>query len=367
MKITAIRVYRALLPIAGGGYAWANGKSIADADCTIVCLETDAGIAGWGETTPLGAFYLPSYPEGVRSGVRELAPHLIGCDPTRIGSINRLMDFRLRGHDYAKSAIDVACWDILGKQAGLPVHALLGGRQMDAMPMYWSVSQAEPDEMRAIVARRRQQGYRQFQIKVGTGVAIDIARIRAVAGEVRDDERLLVDANTGWRRDDALRVAQATSGFSYYLEQPCDRYEDCLSVRRRVPQPIKLDESLQSVADVQQALADDAMDIACIKISKLGGLTKSKLARDLCAANGIAMTVEDVWGSDIVTAALAHLAVSTPPEALLNTTDLHNYHDDHIATGAPTIEGGSLFVSDRPGLGVEPDPSALGEPVAVYD
>ena len=79
------------------------------------------------------------------------------------------------------------------------------------------------------------------------------------------------------------------------------------------------------------------------------------------------MTVEDVWGSDIVTAALAHLAVSTPPDALLNTTDLHNYHEGHIATGAPTVAEGAMFVSDRPGLGVEPDLATLGAPLAVYD
>jgi L-alanine-DL-glutamate epimerase-like enolase superfamily enzyme len=115
-----------------------------------------------------------------------------------------------------------------------------------------------------------------------------------------------------------------------------------------------------------RAHGDDAMDVACIKISKMGGLTKARFGRDFCAVAGIPMCVEDVWGGDVVAAALAHLAASTPPDALLNTTDLHNYNALHFAAGAPLADGGKLYVSDEPGLGVTPDESVLGEPVAVY-
>jgi L-alanine-DL-glutamate epimerase-like enolase superfamily enzyme len=140
-----------------------------------------------------------------------------------------------------------------------------------------------------------------------------------------------------------------------------------VSVRRRAPQTFKLDESLQSPQDIAQALQDDAVDVACIKITKMGGLSKSRFARDICAANGIPMTVEDVWGAEIVTAALGHLAISTPPEAMLNTTDLHNYNEVHIASGAPVPASGELIVSDAPGLGIEPDLDVLGEPVGVIE
>ncbi len=194
----------------------------------------------------------------------------------------------------------------------------------------------------------------------------DIKRIRAVVEAKQDNEIVLCDANTGWRRDEALRVAQGTSDLDYIYEQPCELYSDCLSVRRRATQLFKLDESLQTEADLLQALEDDAMDVACIKISKMGGLSRSRLARDLCAASGIPMTVEDVWGGDIVTAALAHLAVSTRPEFLLNTTDLHNYQTTHFADGAPHVKSGKLLVGDAPGLGVEPDEQRLGAPCATY-
>ena len=355
------------LPIEGGGYTWAKDRRLDVADTPMVRLDTDEGLTGWGEVCPLGANYLPSFPEGARAGIRALSRHLLGLDPTCIGAVNAVMDEELRGHLYVKSPIDVACHDILGKAAGLPVHALLGGRQNGAMPMYRSISQAAPEDMLADAERHRDEGYPQIQLKVGGDPETDIERIRAVVGSRRPAEIVLCDGNTGWRRDEALKVAAATADLDYILEQPCERYDDCLSVRRRTAQRFKLDETLQTADDLLRAHRDDAMDVVCIKISKLGGLTKSRFARDYCAAAGIPMTVEDVWGAEIVTAALAHLAVSTPPGALLNTTDLHNYNTVHLARGAPTSQGGHLRVGDEPGLGVTPDENVLGEPVAVYE
>ena len=366
MKITGITVYQVDLPYVGGNYGWAKGYSVSVADSTVVRLDTDEGVTGWGETCPLGAVYLPAFPEGLRVGLGVLAPHLIGLDPTAIGAVNRIMDREMPGHAYVKSAVDIACHDILGKTAGLPIHALLGGRQNESMPMYRAVPQDDPGAMQAAVESLREEGYGQFQLKVGGEPEQDIARIRAVVGALRPGETLLCDGNTGWRRDEALKVAAATQGLDYILEQPCLRYDDCLAVRRRASQLFKLDESLETLDDLQRACRDDAIEVACIKVSKQGGLAKARLMRDYGAAMGLRMTVEDVWGGEIVSAALAHLAASTPPEALLNTTDLHNYNTVHLAEGAPVTRGGRLFVSDEPGLGVTPLEEALGEPVARY-
>lgn len=366
MRISAIHVYRLDLPLSGAGYTFAKGKKLTTVDTTVVRVDTDEGLSGWGETCPLGRTYLPSYPEGIRTGIGVLSAELIGQDPTRIGLINVVMDKGLEGHPYVKSAIDVACHDILGKSAGLPVHALLGGRHQDAMPMYFSLTQDDPDDMLTLAKRRWEEGYVHVQVKVGGDVARDVERIRAVVEGKGDDNLVICDANRGWRRDEAIRVAAATGDLDYVLEQPCDRYDDCLNVRRRAPQPFKLDETLKGAEEILRALHDDAMDVACIKVSKLGGLSKARFARDLCAAAGIPMCVEDVWGGDIVTAALAHLAASTPEDAFLNTTDLHNYNDLHFAAGAPTVERGRLIVSDEPGLGIEPDEDVLGIPVASY-
>src|SRR5262245_38119609 len=125
MKITRISCYRIDLPLREGSYKWSGGKSVTVFDSTIVAVETDAGVVGYGEVCPLGPFYLPAYANGVRAGIRELGPHLIGEDPTQLAKLNRRMDAALQGHAYVKSGIDMACWDILGKATGFPVCVLL--------------------------------------------------------------------------------------------------------------------------------------------------------------------------------------------------------------------------------------------------
>src|SRR4029079_18701487 len=130
--------------------------------------------------------------------MKELAPKLMGEDPTQLGRLNRTMDAALKGHPYVKSAVDVACWDILGKQAKLPVCALLGGRYGEDFHLYRAISQESPDEMAAKVAGYRTEGYRRFHLKVGGDPDTDIARIRSVSAVLQPGDRLVADANTGW-------------------------------------------------------------------------------------------------------------------------------------------------------------------------
>ena len=144
MKITRIQVYQVDLPLHEGIYQWSGGKSVAVFDSTVVALETDAGLTGHGEVCPLGPFYLPAYAEGARAGIGELGPHLIGQNPTRLGPINRLMDKALQGHPYVKSALDMACWDLLGQVSGQSVCELLGGRFGADFVLYRAISQELP-------------------------------------------------------------------------------------------------------------------------------------------------------------------------------------------------------------------------------
>ena len=118
-------------------------------DSTVVRVETDAGIVGHGEVCPLGPFYLPAYAEGVRAGLREMAPHLIGDDLRSLTKLNGVMDAALKGHAYLKSGIDIACWDMLGQFTGLPVCGLLGGRYGDVFHRYRAISQDTPEAMAA--------------------------------------------------------------------------------------------------------------------------------------------------------------------------------------------------------------------------
>ncbi|MDQ3068175.1 MAG: mandelate racemase/muconate lactonizing enzyme family protein [Acidobacteriota bacterium] len=360
MKITRVFAHRVELPLREGKYSWSGGKSVTVFDSTIVGVETDDGLIGYGEVCPLGPFYLPAYADGVRAGLRELAPHIIGADPRELAVLNQRMDAALKGHPYVKSGIDMACWDILGKATGLPVCALMGGRFGDSVRLYRAISQEDPDAMAAKVDGYRREGYTRFQLKVGGDPDTDIARIRAVNKMLQPGDRLVADANTGWTQHEAMRVVRAVRDEDVYIEQPCLTYNECVSVRRHTDHPFVLDENIDSLEMLLRGHADRAMDVVNLKISKLGGLTKTKQARDLCVSIGIAMTLEDSWGGDVTTAAIAHLAHSTPEALRFTATDFNSYVTVSTADGAPQRVDGFMRASDEPGLGIRPRADALG-------
>jgi L-alanine-DL-glutamate epimerase-like enolase superfamily enzyme len=363
VKITRIRAWQVDLPLHEGSYKWSGGNSVSVFDSTIVGVETDTGLTGYGEVCPLGPAYLPAYANGARTGIAELAPGLIGLDPLGLDALNRHMDAAMRGHPYVKSAIDIACWDLSGKAAGLPVATLMGGHDGDDFVLYRAISQEAPRAMAARVAEYRAQGYRRFQLKVGGDPDTDIDRIRAVAAKLKRGDVLIADANTGWTQHEAIRVADAVKDVDVYIEQPCLTYEQCLAVRRHTNRPFVLDEVIDGLDMVVRGAHDQAMDVINLKISKVGGLTRARQIRDLCVSLGIALTIEDTWGGDITTAAIAHLAHSTPKALLFTATDFNSYVTVSTAEGAPRRVKGRMSASRDPGLGVRPRMKVLGKPV----
>lgn len=364
MRIARIRVFRADLPMREGRYSWST-QSHEAFDTTVVLIETDDGLTGVGECCPLGPTYLPAYAQGVRAGIAELAPALIGHDPTQIERINDTMDQHLKGHPYVKSAIDMACWDLLGKVSELPLYILLGGLRQPEVSLYKVVSRADPAEMAARIKEYQAQGFKKFQVKVGENPATDILRIRSVAEEMHPGEVLNADANTGWKQHEALAVASAIkelgaqTGIRLTFEQPCLSYEECLSVRQHTDLPFVLDECMDSLFAVLRGYHDHAMDMINLKISRFGGLSRARQIRDLCVSLGLPMNIEDSWGGEITTAAIAHLAHSTPPAFQFQSSAFHEYATREIATGAPTVAHGVMIASDAPGLGVTPILDAL--------
>lgn len=363
MKITRIRAYGVTLPVKGGRYSWSKGKSVTAVDSTILRLDTDGEWSGWGEVCPLGSFYLPAFARGARAAIAEMGPHLLGLDPTGLDGINRAMDTVLKGHPYAKCAVDIACWDLAGKAAGQPVAQLLGGRFGASVPCGKAVSLAEPAHMVAEMEEHRAHGYGRFQLKVGDDAEGDIARIRTVAGALRHGELAVADANCAWTRHEAMRVARAVADADIYLEQPCERYDECLSVRRKTALPFVLDEVLQTEDDLLRALDDGAMDVVGIKLSRIGGLTKGWRFRDLCAARGVAMMFADSWGSDVMSTAIAHLAHSTPEPLRLWCGDFRTYITVTTADGGAARLKAAVAATDAPGLGLDMRLDVLGEPL----
>lgn len=375
LQISRISAYQVDLPLHESNYNWSKGNSISVFDSTVVKIETDDGITGFGECCPLGSMYLPAYAQGVRAGVKLLAPFLLGTDPTRLHHLNYKMDAILKGHPYVKSAIDMACWDILGKVAGLPVSELLGGRFDNNIRLYRAISQQGADDMANNVAKYFEEGYRVFQLKVGGNPQDDIKRIRACR-RILDEKTvekageepglympLLCDANTGWKMHQAIQVVNGVKDLDVYIEQPCETYQECLSVRQLCPLPFVIDESMDDMAMLTRIIADKSADVINLKISKVGGLTRARQIRDLAVSAGIPMIIEDTWGGDITTAAITHLAHSTQPEMLFCSTDFNSYGPVEIARTQAQRRNGYMAAPVENGLGVEPHSSVLGEPV----
>lgn len=362
MKITQVDVFRRPLRYVGGTYRWGPGVPLTVADAVVIRITTDEGLYGVGECCPI-PHYLPAHADGIVGLAPALARSILGLDPRQLALVERTMDRAVLGHGYAKAPFDMACWDILGKATGQPVWMLLGGRLTDGAPMYRVAPQKSMEETVAEMERHRADGYRQFQIKVGGDWAADIERIRTTVPLLQTGETAFADANTGWSVTEAVRVARATEDLDYYLEQPCLTYDECLQVRRRTTLPMKLDECIPDLAAAERAVRDQAAEVICLKIHRHGGLSKTRRIRDYLAEHRIPMVVEDAWGGEIVTAAISHLAASTPPELVAATTDLHNYVVESTGIGGATVVGGKLFAPDSPGLGVEPDMESLGDPV----
>ncbi|MEM1361740.1 MAG: enolase C-terminal domain-like protein [Pseudomonadota bacterium] len=367
MKITRVQVYQTDLPYIDGSYGWGAGNAIEVAKASVVVIDTDAGISGCGEFTPCGENYMVAHSEGVPALARLAAPRLLGEDPRQLGRIEAILDDTVQGHGYAKAPFDAACWDLLGKSLSAPVWLLMGGKLTDGAPMYRVAPQRPVPETIAELDRHRATGYRQFQVKVGADWVVDIDRILETVPLLQPGEIAMADANQGWRVDNAIRVARATRDLDFILEQPCRTYEECQQVRRVAEQPMKLDECITGMAAAQRLVADRGAEICCLKISNLGGLTKARRVRDFLVENRIPVVSEDSWGGEITSAAVAHFATSTPPDYLQNTTDLMNYNTRSTGIGGPYSEGGKLYATDTPGLGVEPDFQSLGPPVATYE
>ena len=367
MHIQRVEVYSYELGYRYGEYVMSGGRVVRTLSSTVVRVIADDGLDGWAETCPLGNTYLAAHAKGAVAALHELCPAVIGADPTNLAVVRRRMDEALMGHNYAKSAIDIACWDLFGKAVGRPVCDLLGGRLNDDLPMYKAVPLAAVDTMVAFVLEQRAAGVHRFQLKVGADPRDDARRALAVLAATAEGDTVLADANGGWRRQDALVAARLLEGSDrLYLEQPCPTLEECLLVRRNTNLPMILDEVITDVNALIGAAAAGGMEAINLKLNRVGGLTPARLMRDTAVALGIRLTIEDSWGGDLTSAAVAHLGASTDANALFAVSFMNDWTDNHVAGYQPRSVDGRGSAPVLPGLGVTVDRSVLGAAITSY-
>lgn len=367
MRIAEIHVFQKDLPIIGGPYTMSHSLLHA-IDTTIVKMVSDTGIVGWGEVAPIGPVYQPQHGLGARAAIAEMAPGLIGADALSPLLFRRLMDGLLNSHNYAKSALDIAYLDGMGRHLGVPVATLLGGAAQERLPGYYAIGLLKPDEAAEIAAEKVAKGYPRIQLKAGgRDIAIDIENVRKVWERIGTSAQLIVDANRGLTASQALQLSLACADIPFTLEQPCNTMEEVMNIRAKIPHPIALDENTESVADVIRAIAMGVCDSFGFKISRFGGPSGTTTVRDICAARSMPHNVEDMWGGDIVFAGVIHLAATVEPRLMEGVWTSGDYIEEHYdPENGIRAEGGHFMLPKGPGLGISPDESRIGTLVASY-
>ena len=233
---------------------------------------------------------------------------------------------------------------------------------------YPEIEMGPPETVKRRMPQYRAEGFTHFQVKAGRGSNFeqDIARIRMAGACIQPGETLVVDANKAWKTHEALRVLRLTEDVDFYIEQPCLTYAECLSIRHQVRQPMILDECMADIHVLLRGLADNCFEGIGCKITRVGGITGMRLIRDVCTAAGKFMTVDDAWGAGLSAAAQAHMAVSTPDSTFAATYVSSYFSNMRYDDEAPEVVDGFLEPNEKPGLGVEPDMSILGEPVRTF-
>ena len=368
MKISRISVYHVELPLEFPYWLSGGRLKFEVLDATLVKIETDTGMIGWGEGTPWGHTYVPAHGPGIRAGIETMAPFVLGLDPRKLLDVERAMDLALPGHLYAKSPIDMACWDISGKVANMPIADLMGGGSRTPRPIASSVGAKTVEETREVIERYRARGYVAHSVKIGGNVERDIARVQDVEAIRKPGEIVLYDVNRGWTRQQALRVMSACEDLNVMFEQPGETLDDIAAIKSKHASPVSLDECLVTLQDATRAAQLGLAEIFGIKLNRVGGLTKAARMRDIALAHGIDMFVMATGGSVLADAEALHLAATIPDDNCFAVWACQDMLTVDIAVGkGPRNKDGHLHLPEEPGLGVEPDEKSLGKPVAVYE
>ncbi len=367
MKITEIAIYAHDLPVHNGPYRMSHGE-VFSLDTTLVRLTTDTGLTGWGEACPVGPVYEQHHAGGDRAALIEMAPGLLGQDPTSLVRLHRRMDELLNGHRYAKATIDIAAHDVTGKHFGVRVAELLGGAETERVPSYYALAVDEPDVVAQWAEEKVAEGYPRLQLKAGgRPVALDIETIRKVWERIGGrGVSLAVDANRGLTVRDALRLSRECPDIPFVMEQPCNTLDEVLAVRERVNHAIYLDEITTDLVTTVDAVARRRCDGLGMKVTRIGGLHPMAVVRDVCEAYSTPHSIDDSWGGDVIAAACVHLAATVRPALNEGAWIAQPYIDGHYdPRGGVAVERGHIRLPEGAGLGIVPDPALFGEPVAV--
>jgi L-alanine-DL-glutamate epimerase-like enolase superfamily enzyme len=329
----------------------------------ILKVHTDEGLIGVGEVSSTARWSGEDHATAQRVIREYLSPALTGEEALDIEAAVRKMGRALAGNPFTKAGVELALWDILGKAANLPLYRLLGGAVRDVVPLKFSISGASPSKAAELARWAVERGFKTMKVKVAMGPD-DVARVRAVREAIGDEIRLGVDANGGWSPREAVQALRKMMPYRiYFAEQPVPPLDVqwMADVRRQTELPVMADESLYSLQDAMALARSGAADMFSIYVGK-SGLTSARKIAAVAEAAGLICTIGSNMELGVATAAMIHLAISTPAiDAETIPCDIlsHLFYDTNLLTQPLPVSGAEARAPQGPGLGVELDEASL--------
>lgn len=379
MKISGLACYLVTLP-SRRAHNWASKMGTPIGSHLLVRLDTDEGVAGWGEAPAIATWggqhmaYYGETPQTARHIIADyLFPALLGRSPLEIGPLHAAMDRVVKGHPYAKAAIDIALHDLAGKLLNVPVSVLLGGAHRDRIVVAHSLGIMEIEAAVAEAERAVAEGISMLKAKTGLDPRRDISLVRALRAALGPDVPIRVDANEGYASASlAIRVTRQMEEFGIaFTEQPVADLDDLAVVQAAVDVPVMADEGAWTVRDVLAIGERRAAELISLYVTKPGGLYRARQVADAAEALGLQCDIGGSIEMGIGCAANLHLGAATRIATLASVCPVSRpamaldgqiagvYYRDDIITEPLVYENGALLVPKGPGLGVEIDPAKL--------
>jgi muconate cycloisomerase len=367
LKITRIEPIPVEVPLKKGVTTkTAHGEHITS-PYVILKVYTDEGIVGIGEAT-VAPRWSGETSRGCVAIVEDLfEPALVGSDPTDITSVCAKMDEVVKLNPFAKSAVEMALWDILGKSQDRPLYELLGGRARDLIPIKMVIGAFDVRHALQLAERFLSEGFTCLKVKVGLDVDGDVARVKAVRDIAGPDIRIGVDANCGWRVEQAVEALRRMEPLDIlFVEQPVGRDDPTLmaEVRQATSIPVMADESVFTPTEALAIVREGAVDVISLYPGKNGAITASRRISQIARSAGIVCHTGSNLELGVATAAMAHLAAAdqtidseTYPADILGPL----YHDHDLLTESVSIGPHGACPPEGPGLGVSLDEDALNK------
>lgn len=379
MKIAGAETWIVSLPTRRE-HNWASKMKAPIGRHAIVRLDTDEGAAGWGEA-PAGITwggphmrYYGESPETVVHVIRDyLLPAIEGLDPLEIGAIHRAMDKAVKGHPYAKAAIDIACYDAAGRVLGVPVHQLLGGRQNPGVKVAHSLGIMEVDRCVDEAEQAVEEGVGTIKCKTGLDPERDVELVARIRAAVGPEVGIRVDANEGYPTvRQAVEVTRRQEEHGIFIcEQPVAGVEELARVAERIDTPVMADESAWTVQDIHELHRAGAAEYFSCYVTKPGGLWRARQQAEAALALGLVCDIGGSIETGIGNAANLHLGVALPNAILPSVCPVSHpaegkgpqvagvYYTDDLISQSFGFEDGMVLAPEGPGLGIDVDEDKL--------